>query len=44
VVYANAALMLLAHVAWDKYALPAIAVLWLLKSREQAGQPRGWRE
>ncbi|MDB5554965.1 MAG: hypothetical protein JWL86_4949 [Rhizobium sp.] len=32
VVYANAALMLFAHVAWDKYALPAIAVLWLLSS------------
>jgi hypothetical protein len=30
--YANAALLACAHVAWDKYALPMLATLWLLKS------------
>jgi hypothetical protein len=30
--YANAALLACAHVAWDKYALPMLAALWLLKS------------
>jgi hypothetical protein len=36
-VAANAILMIKAHVAWDKYALPLIAVLWLMKSA-------GWLE
>ena len=31
---ANALVMLKAHLAWDKYALPLVAVLWLLTSRE----------
>lgn len=30
--YANAVLLACAHVAWDKYALPMLAALWLLKS------------
>jgi hypothetical protein len=30
--YLNVALMVMAHIAWDKYALPLLAVLWLLKS------------
>ncbi len=38
VLYANAGLMLKAHVAWDKYALPVLAVLWLLRAAEE---PRG---
>ena len=33
--YANAALLACAHVAWDKYALPMLAVLWLLKSADR---------
>jgi hypothetical protein len=32
VLYANAVLLACAHVAWDKYALPMLATLWLLKS------------
>jgi len=33
--YANAALLACAHVAWDKYALPMLATLWLLKSADR---------
>ena len=33
--YANAALLACAHVAWDKYALPMLAALWLLKSADR---------
>jgi hypothetical protein len=33
--YANATLMIAAPVIWDKYALPLLASLWLLKSAEQ---------
>jgi len=33
--YANAALLACAHVAWDKYALPMLATLWLLKAADQ---------
>jgi hypothetical protein len=36
----NALVMLKAHVGWDKYALPLLAVLWLLKS-EQRLDPSG---
>jgi DIE2/ALG10 family len=32
IVYANAGLMMVVPVAWDKYALPVLACLWLLKS------------
>lgn len=32
--YANAGLLACAHLAWDKYALPMLAVLWLLKSAD----------
>jgi len=32
IVLANGLLMLKAHIAWDKYALPTLAVLWYLKS------------
>ena len=32
-VFANALLMMKAHVAWDKYALPLLAVLWWLNAR-----------
>jgi hypothetical protein len=38
VLYANAGLMLKAHVAWDKYALPVLAVLWLLRAAQEATQ------
>ena len=42
VLYANAGLMLKAHVAWDKYALPVLAVLWLLRAAQEATEePRG---
>jgi hypothetical protein len=34
-IYLNAGLMVAAHVAWDKYALPMIAVLWLLKASDR---------
>ena len=37
--YLNAALMVAAHVAWDKYALPLLAVLWLLKAAGQIDEP-----
>jgi hypothetical protein len=33
--YANAAMMAGAHLAWDKYALPMLAALWLLESADQ---------
>jgi hypothetical protein len=33
--YANSILMIKAHVGWDKYALPLLAVLWLLKSADR---------
>jgi hypothetical protein len=33
--YANAGLLACAHVAWDKYALPMLATLWLLKSADR---------
>ncbi len=33
--YANALILGGAHVAWDKYALPMLAALWLLKSADQ---------
>lgn len=33
--YANVALLACAHVAWDKYALPMLAALWLLKSADR---------
>jgi hypothetical protein len=39
IVYLNAALMVLAHVAWDKYALPMLAVLWLLKASGRLDDP-----
>jgi hypothetical protein len=48
--YANAVLMIGAHVAWDKYALPMLAALWLLKSADQIDalkpasiSPPAWR-
>ncbi len=31
-VLVNAALMIKAHIAWDKYALPLLAVLWWMKA------------
>lgn len=34
IVFANAAIMIKAHVAWDKYALPLLVVLWFLSSRK----------
>ncbi len=33
--YANAIIMTGAHLAWDKYALPLLTVLWLLKSADR---------
>jgi len=33
--YANAIIMTGAHLAWDKYTLPLLAVLWLLKSADR---------
>ena len=40
----NAAILCKAHTAWEKYAIPALVVLWYLKSRgEISGQVRvGW--
>jgi hypothetical protein len=38
--YANALLMAGAHVAWDKYALPLLAALWLLKSADQIDETK----
>ena len=35
---ANAAVMVKAHQAWDKYALPMLAVLWYLEARRRAQQ------
>jgi hypothetical protein len=32
-VYFNAVVMLKAHIGWDKYALPLVAVLWYLKAK-----------
>jgi hypothetical protein len=47
--YANAAMMTGAHLAWDKYALPMLAALWLLQSADQidelkstASSPPAW--
>ncbi len=37
--YANSLLMIKAHVAWDKYALTLLAVLWLLKSADRLDAP-----
>jgi hypothetical protein len=37
--YLNTALMVFAHVAWDKYALPLLAVMWLLKSADRLDGP-----
>lgn len=34
---ANAVLMMKAHVAWDKYALPLLVVLWYLEARGMLG-------
>lgn len=31
-VYANAVMMAAAHVGWDKYAMPLLAMLWLMQS------------
>ncbi len=36
----NALVMLKAHIAWDKYALPLLVWLWLLKSRGELDDPR----
>jgi len=36
-VVANAGLMLKAHIAWDKYALPLLAVLWYLRAGPAVG-------
>jgi hypothetical protein len=33
--YGNAILMAKAHVAWEKYALLLLAVLWLLKAAKE---------
>ena len=33
-VLANLGVLSLAHIAWDKYALPLLAVLWFLTARE----------
>jgi hypothetical protein len=38
--YANAATMTGAHLAWDKYALPMLAALWFLKSADQLDERR----
>ncbi|HLL55082.1 MAG TPA: hypothetical protein VK447_16115, partial [Myxococcaceae bacterium] len=35
----NALLMAKAHLAWDKYALPLLVVLWYLKSRWPEHEP-----
>jgi hypothetical protein len=32
IVYSNATLLMFPHIAWDKYALPALATLWLLRN------------
>lgn len=32
--YLNAIVLLRSHTAWDKYALPLLAVLWFLRSRD----------
>lgn len=44
--YANAALLACAHVAWDKYALPMLATLWLLKSADRLDElgPAQWSD
>ncbi len=41
-VYTNAAIMIKAHIAWDKYTLPLLVVLWFLGSRNgvQAAEQR----
>jgi hypothetical protein len=38
-VASNALLMSKAHIAWDKYALPLLLVLWYLYGTEDAGAP-----
>lgn len=38
-VVAHAVLMLKAHIAWDKYALPLLAVLWMISAADQAVRP-----
>lgn len=35
----NAAVMLKAHIAWDKYALPMLVILWLLRAADQLSAP-----
>ena len=40
-VLANAALMMKAHIAWDKYALPLLAALWLLRAMDGRASARG---
>ena len=42
-VYANALMMIKAHIAWDKYALPLLAVLWYMKATEGAGGVNAWQ-
>jgi hypothetical protein len=37
-VVVNAGMMMKAHIAWDKYALPLLVVLWYLRSREEPAQ------
>lgn len=41
-VAANAALMMKAYVAWDKYALPLLVVLWYLHARGRSEAPGVW--
>lgn len=38
-VLANTLLMMLAHIAWDKYALPLLVVLWYLAGRNEQARP-----
>jgi hypothetical protein len=39
-VYANAAILAKAHIAWDKYALPMIVVLWYMQARPEGSPGR----
>ena len=44
-VLSNALLMLKTHIAWDKYLLPLIVILWLLNAiQKKWNLPDSWRE